>query len=670
FSQIEREKSQWTDEIIKIAEKKNQSEALLEREKAKQAAAEKAALEKAAREAQEAAEKAAEIQEAQTAWQECLMKRKVVAEKYRLAITAAEQYFSAGTKQAVPPDYVVDAILMANIKWKSARDASMAIYRRNMNSRNNDQDHRFCATNPEYRSAEMAANVVSATESSLREFVEKRYEADTAPISGSRANTIYAAAHNAVAQAYPPVYQAERAAGKNLVPHGAASLAATKASVAVVAPLIRAYAYDDASSTIVAAIAGAESFLAAVQKSSTADIQAGVSFGQYWTNALNACVREKNAWKNIANAGSSWNQAQLMAAQNATKEADQVFQVLKEARDAAYAVIDRPSSQQQQKALEKSQSAKLKAKVDQKRAEKFSAFQVPEAKEEEFYRIKVVRITTQIEEAKQASKEGWGGENSYLWDRIARKLEQSRESSNKAHKLVIQGKTEKSILWEKEAEASEASADGMRQVVQAYISGNKKAAEQLEKEKWNTFMASDISTWSLKSDEALEKANQEQGQNKNFWESLSMQYKAAVDYRRKALESYNLGKEDSCNLASIALSLHSSADYQAKVSEAENTGKTTLVAGYREAAAIYQEAANQYKKAIKVSTLERIRGERQSGEGTRLRQSGDAMQAEANAIAMKAEEANNAMQEADKSKNDWAQKVNEVKQEEIARKEA
>src|SRR3990167_6294435 len=37
-------------------------------------------------------------------------------------------------------------------------------------------------------------------------------------------------------------------------------------------------------------------------------------------------------------------------------------------------------------------------------------------------------IASQIEEAKQASKERLGGENSYLWDSIATKLEQAQDS--------------------------------------------------------------------------------------------------------------------------------------------------------------------------------------------------------------------------------------------------
>ncbi|HLB34877.1 MAG TPA: hypothetical protein VJK54_11680, partial [Chthoniobacterales bacterium] len=128
FSQIEREKSQWTDEIIKIAEKKNQSEALLEREKAKKAAAEKAALEKTARETQEAAEKAAKIQEAQTAWNSFLGERSKVSEKKRSALRDAARYIEACNNLiSSTSDWIVAAY-----EWVEARQSDCdAIVQRN-----------------------------------------------------------------------------------------------------------------------------------------------------------------------------------------------------------------------------------------------------------------------------------------------------------------------------------------------------------------------------------------------------------------------------------------------------------------------------------------------------------------------------------------------------------
>ncbi|HLB33293.1 MAG TPA: hypothetical protein VJK54_03555 [Chthoniobacterales bacterium] len=259
---------------------------------------------------------------------------------------------------------------------------------------------------------------------------------------------------------------------------------------------------------------------------------------------------------------------------------------------------------------------------------------------------KIPKITEQIKAAKQASKEKRGGEKAYFWDRIAIKLEQSRDSWNKVNELVTQGKHERAFLWRKVAEESEVSAEGMRQVIISYISGQKEAAEQLERQAWNTYYLSDASTWLLKSKEALEKADQIQagrllsklayadevqgvdgaqklsvqelldasstGATKQFaaeiefrkesngegefWRRLAEHYKIAADYEKKALEAHHLGKEDERNSWVLAgKSAYASADYQVKAIEAEAVGKITLAAGYRDVAAISQRAADQWK---------------------------------------------------------------------------
>ncbi|HLB32887.1 MAG TPA: hypothetical protein VJK54_01510 [Chthoniobacterales bacterium] len=159
------------------------------------------------------------------------------------------------------------------------------------------------------------------------------------------------------------------------------------------------------------------------------------------------------------------------------------------------------------------------------------------AAEGEFGKSSIARITTKIEEAKQASNEKLGGENSYLWDHIAVKLEQSRDSWNKVSELIAQGKPERASLWRKAAEESETSAEGVRKAIQAYI-----AEKQNEGNSW-------------------------------YWASESLQ---------------------------------SQANYQVKECEAQEVGKTVLALGYREAAAVLQCAADQYKQAALAFAEEKV----------------------------------------------------------------
>jgi len=113
-----------------------------------------------------------------------------------------------------------------------------------------------------------------------------------------------------------------------------------------------------------------------------------------------------------------------------------------------------------------------------------------------------------IEQAKQASYQGQGGDNSYLWDRIVTKLKQANESWHYAQEKTAQGDPARATLWQQAAQESEAVAEGMKHVVLTYMAGDKTAAEALEKENWGAYYLSDAVTWDLKSAEALEKAKQ------------------------------------------------------------------------------------------------------------------------------------------------------------------
>ena len=212
---------------------------------------------------------------------------------------------------------------------------------------------------------------------------------------------------------------------------------------------------------------------------------------------------------------------------------------------------------------------------------------------------KISSITDQIEEAKQASREGRGGENSYFWDRIVTKLEQATDSWNKFDELLTQGNEKRASLWKQAAKESEASAERMKELIVNYISAHKGAVEQLEKGIWNAYYLSDAFTWSLKSEEALEKASLMKGEQEIFWKNLAEQYKDAADYERKASEACHLGKEnEEYTWVWAGRFAHSVADYQIKASRALAIGKTILAAGYREASITSQQAVDQLKKAI------------------------------------------------------------------------
>src|SRR3990167_5691748 len=233
---------------------------------------------------------------------------------------------------------------------------------------------------------------------------------------------------------------------------------------------------------------------------------------------------------------------------------------------------------------------------------------------------KISAIISQIETTKQASKEKRGGENSYLWDRIATKLEQARDSWNKVHELMDQGKEERASLWRKVAEESEVSAERMRELIGSYILGKKETAEQLEKETWNAYYLSDAATWSLKSEE-LEKASLMEGEKEGFWRGLAEQYQVAADCEKKASEAHLADKDSERNSwAWTGRLIHSSAEYQIKADKARESQKPILEADYREIAATFQCAADQYKKSAETYIAEK------DGEGTSRYWAGNSLQ--------------------------------------------
>ncbi|HLB34211.1 MAG TPA: hypothetical protein VJK54_08255, partial [Chthoniobacterales bacterium] len=247
-------------------------------------------------------------------------------------------------------------------------------------------------------------------------------------------------------------------------------------------------------------------------------------------------------------------------------------------------------------------------------------------------REKAARVMIQIEEAKQASKEESDEEYLSLWDSIAIKLEQSRDSYYKFSELVSLGNFQKASLWKKVAEESAASTEGIRRAINVYkaekeaatftegitaiydpfsfLLRNESVAEQIEKETRSAYYLSDVSTWSLKSAEALEKSNQIQGKDRELWINLAEQYTLAVDYARYAASA--LSSRESVfssvpwNFTSVPWNLagrsaYTCANYKEKEAKARETSKITLAAGYREAIEISLKAVERYKQAAEIA---------------------------------------------------------------------
>ena len=218
-------------------------------------------------------------------------------------------------------------------------------------------------------------------------------------------------------------------------------------------------------------------------------------------------------------------------------------------------------------------------------------------------REKIGEITAKIEEAKQALYEKSGGDIGSHWHNIIVKLEQARDSWNKFGELVNQGKIEKACLWKKVAEKSEVSAEGLRQTMQAVIRTTQES-RRLEREALSAYYTSDASTWLLKSEEALEKANQMRGKTRDCWKNLAEQYKIAANYAEKALEAHNADKSEKegerSSWCSASRAVHFSAEYQVKAIEAEVFGKPEIARKYREAAEKYTRSAKSFTKAVGV----------------------------------------------------------------------
>ncbi|HLB34021.1 MAG TPA: hypothetical protein VJK54_07280 [Chthoniobacterales bacterium] len=228
----------------------------------------------------------------------------------------------------------------------------------------------------------------------------------------------------------------------------------------------------------------------------------------------------------------------------------------------------------------------------------------------------IARLTGQIEEAKQkleVVEQGYCGisyldlvrYNYNLWESFIVILERSRDSWKKVTELVEQGKVEKASLWRKVAEESEISVEGIRQAVQVYISGSTEEAKQLEDEAWSDYYSLRASTMALKKEEALEKADQMQGERRDFWRScLTSQYEKPANYIQYPCYASCFYEEErlECQHLEVAVeSLCYQGDYLVKACEAEKDGKEALSECYKKASFISGKAAVQFSTAAEES---------------------------------------------------------------------
>ena len=230
----------------------------------------------------------------------------------------------------------------------------------------------------------------------------------------------------------------------------------------------------------------------------------------------------------------------------------------------------------------------------------------------------VTRITTQIEavkkqigESEQEEEEAQKQDNLRLQGRaktqiwllkeLAAQLELSRDCWNKFDQFMRQGNEERASLWKKAAEESEALSEGIQKICIA----PDEQKRQLLQEPWVAYCLSNASIWLMQSEEALERASQEQGNAENLWKNLAEQYKNAAYCARKIPEAFKERAQEICGDVWYCRSLYSSANYQAKSLEAQNEGKMSLAGEYQQIAETLQQIADQYRLILEIASTKK-----------------------------------------------------------------
>ncbi|HLB34686.1 MAG TPA: hypothetical protein VJK54_10705 [Chthoniobacterales bacterium] len=258
-----------------------------------------------------------------------------------------------------------------------------------------------------------------------------------------------------------------------------------------------------------------------------------------------------------------------------------------------------------------------------------------------------------LEGKEQESNICWSEAHSFQSEGMVKKYRFQELEEQETGKAIL------AVVYREAASTSERAADQYKQSIQAYTAGkiregicyswagrvlqakaNYQAkaieAQEVGKETLVAGYKEVISILQIAAEQfnqttetyRLEKWNEG---NNYFWKACSLYSHA--DYQAKAFEAENVGKnqlavgykeaaiiskqavaqreladeayaertlEEGVHLAQIGKSFQARADYQAKVSEAEDVDKIQLATGYREAIATLERAIDQYQKAATI----------------------------------------------------------------------
>ena len=268
------------------------------------------------------------IQTAHQIWNECLTDHSKIIEKCNLATIAIEQYFSIDPK-----------VKDAQKKLETARgNCQSARYKVEEAQRQLSYAETSYTSAPARRvkaqkELDEAEKIIRFHQNEGSRLYENPQYTNCVNIKKSASSELYFC-NNAGAnrdKAQTDLHQADATYTSAQTDYNNIELAYKNAEAE------SAKAKNDADAAIRNVIAALNSERLGVV--SAADAQAGVSLEQHWAHVLSAYDQVKNAWQSMIGTGSSWNKAQLEAAQQATKEADKAFQSLKEARENAYSQI-------------------------------------------------------------------------------------------------------------------------------------------------------------------------------------------------------------------------------------------------------------------------------------------------------------------------------------------
>ncbi|OHE78796.1 MAG: hypothetical protein A3F67_04170 [Verrucomicrobia bacterium RIFCSPHIGHO2_12_FULL_41_10] len=212
----------------------------------------------------------------------------------------------------------------------------------------------------------------------------------------------------------------------------------------------------------------------------------------------------------------------------------------------------------------------------------------------------------------------------YLSDALACSLK-----SEEAHEKANQVAPKEKVFWEHLAEHYKNAASDQNKAFEAHHLGKEREAISWG---WAGRLAYFNANYQLKALEAHEASNLVLAAG---YEAVVETSQKAVDARKLAAERHAEGKLDEGNSWDLqGKSFQSKADYQAKLIEAQEVGKTVLALGYREAAESSQRAIDQ----LNLAAERHAEGEKRDGESCRWQGSSLQSQADYRVKAIEAQE--------------------------------